>query len=71
MVIFSLEKLNTQTKITMILAIDTELYFHDCNLFYDKVLKKNAIRISVPWILKQSHCKMTEETIERGCTADH
>lgn len=48
MVIFSLEKLNTQTKITMILAIDTELYFHDCNLFYDKVLKKNFLnRVSL------------------------
>lgn len=61
MINFLLEK----TKIAMIHAVDTELYLHGCNLFCDKDFKirascGHANRTSVPWILRQSHFRMTE-----------
>lgn len=57
---------------TVILAIDTELYFHDCNLFCDKVSKKELLKEILQSCnqnkraldSKTSYCKMREEAIE-------
>lgn len=66
---------------TVILGIDTELYFHDCNLFCNKVSKKKKelLKEILPSCSqnkraldsKTSYCKMREEAIGRGYIADH
>ena len=64
---------------TVILAIDTELYFHDCNLFCDKVSeKKKQLKEILPSCnqnkraldSKTSYCKMREQATGRGYIAD-